>query len=616
MRPIDLCRRLYRRFFNGRLRWVRYPVSSALEKANPFPVDAWTDPAYPTWYERHRATDEELARQREASGTLPYRPTFSLIVPLYKTPLDYLEAMASSVLAQTYGKLELVLVNASPELAGLARAVEELRSRDERVRVVALEGNRGITENTNAGLEAATGEFCCFLDHDDYIEPDALFEYARALNEDPTIDVLYCDEDLVSPDAKTGEFRHLNPLFKPTLSPELLLCKNYVVHLMTVRRSLIDRMPRPDSRFDGAQDYNMILFATSAARTVRNIPRVLYHWRISDESTAAKPEAKPYSRKAYRLSAEGQLERGGIAGRIVASGIINIHNVWMCQPSSRVSLVVDAADSSDLERFLEFYRQTNTLADSEVVLVGDGGRIRSVLRGFRGLEGTCADVRVVELSDGSTRYARLNAGASTASGDALVFLDAVCDFLTPQPLEQLAGLLALPGVGVVAPRTLYLNGRVKGFGIAVTRDRIMPLYRGYEDEFPGYQCNLRAFQDVSGVGYQGLTIARDLFERIGGFDDSFVGEIGAADLCHRVLAEGRRCMVTPTVKLEVDETCPELFYVATDNADDFTTEDLLRFDAKWPGARVAGDPYLSPNLDQSSPYLQVPHETQAAQSQR
>lgn len=612
MRVIGLCKRLYKRLFNVRLRRAQdQPVPT-----NPFPIDAWTDQAYAAWFERHRATDEELARQRETAARFAYRPVFSLIVPLYKTPLDYLEVMADSVLAQTYAELELVLVNASPEIPELARAVEELRDRDGRVRIVTLEGNRGITENTNAGLEVATGEFCCFLDHDDYIEPDLLFEYARSLNDDPEIDVLYCDEDLVSYDEAEGAFQHLHPLFKPAYSPELLLCKNYIVHLMTVRRSIIDAMPRPDARFDGAQDYNMILFATSQARKVHNVSRVLYHWRISDESTAAKPEAKPYSRKAYRLSAARQMERAHIPGRIVASGVINIHNIWLCSQPPRISLVVDASDTSDLERFLEFFQQTNTFENVETLLVGNAAALGSALR--RAAAGGCfpKNTRAVDCGEESTRFARFNVGAREATGDVLVFLDASCDFLTPQPLEQLAGLLALSGVGVVAPRTLFLNGRVKGYGIAVTGERIMPLYRGYEDEFPGYQCNLRAFQDVSAVGYQGLSITRSVFERLGGFDDKFEGEIGSAELCHRVGAMGLRCMVTPTVKLEVDEACPELYYVATDNAADFTAEDLDRFDAKWPGVRLAGDSYLSPNLDQSSSYLQVPHEVDAARNQR
>jgi len=276
-----------------------------------FPVDAWTAPGYPLWFERHRRSEPELVEQRHRAGRLTYRPCFSIVVPLFRTPLDFLGVMAESVLSQTYDNLELVLVNASPERVELAAAVEALRVRDGRVRVVTLDANYGITENTNHGIEAASGDFCCFLDHDDYIDSDLLFEYAEALNADGAIDVLYCDEDLVEQDADTGEFRHMNPLFKPQYSPELLLCKNYAIHLMTIRRSLIDAMPTPDARFDGSQDFNMIAWCTGHARHVRGVQRVMYHWRISANSTATNPDSKPYSLRSCRLAIQGTARAQG-----------------------------------------------------------------------------------------------------------------------------------------------------------------------------------------------------------------------------------------------------------------------------------------------------------------
>ncbi|WP_455135993.1 glycosyltransferase [Thermophilibacter sp.] len=602
MQVIDLCKRLYRRVFNGRLRWVRYqPVP-----ANPFPVDAWTDPTYPAWFERHRATDDELARQREAVAGFAYRPTFSLVVPLYKTPLDYLGVMADSVLSQTYGNLELVLVNASPELHELAAAVDALRNRDGRVRVVALEGNRGITENTNAGLEAATGEFCCFLDHDDFLEPNALFEYARALNDDETIDILFCDEDLVSFDSSEGSFCHMNPFFKPDYSPELMLCKNSVIHLMTIRRSLIEGMTKPDARFDGAQDYNMMLSCVSAARRIHHVPKVLYHWRISEESTAANPDAKPYARRSNHLALQRELTRGGIDARVVASGVLNLNNVWFVPHDESVSVVVSCdGDADKATRFLEFFSQVNSYPRVELAFVGDE-------RSFAGLGGavlSSGSRPTVKLVPSAGKlYERLNAGATAARGDYLVFVDTGCSFVSPEPLEQLVGLCELEGVGVVSPKTLYRNGRNKCYGIGVTCAGIMPLYRGYEDDFPGYQCNLRAFQNTSACSRQGLCVHRDLFERLGGFDEGYEDEIGAADFCKRVRGAGLRVTQTPLVKVEVEEPCPEKFFVCGDNAPDFTEADLARYDERWPGTRDAGDPYLNPNLDQASSYCQIPHE--------
>ncbi len=575
---------------------------------NPFPIDAWTDPRYQAWFEAHRATDDELRLQRQAAQGFAYKPRFSLIVPLYKTPLDYLKVMSDSVRNQTYGNLELVLVNASPEMDDLRAAVAELAGWDERVKVVELEKNLGITENTNAGIAASSGDFCCFLDHDDFIEPDLLFEYVKALNADEQIDVLYCDEDLVCESENGQGFDYLHPLFKPQLTPELLLCKNSAVHLMTVRRSLIEQMPTPDFHYDGAQDYNMILWCTGAARKTHCVQKMLYHWRISAESTAANPDAKPYSQKSYRLSAFNELKRRGGTGRIVASGIVNVHNVWFkADCSKKVSVIVDcgpwmdepaaagACSFNTIDGFVEYFEQNNTHENVEVLLVGEGISSRGVTAPFV----------AVDCEHEASLFARLNAGAAAATGDYLVFVDAGCLFNTASPLEQLVGLASLDGVGVVAPKTLYRNGRNKAYGVAVTSERIMPLYRGYEDDFPGYQCNIRAFQNNSACGLQGLTISRELFERVGGFDEAYEGEVGAVDLCHRVLGEGLRIAQTCTVKLKTADVCPENYFVSSENALDYTDADVALFDKKWPGVRAAGDPFFNPNLDQSSGYCQV-----------
>lgn len=567
---------------------------------NPFPVDAWTDETYPSWFEAHKASADGLARQREAWDDFAIKPTFSFIVPLYKTSHEFLHTMADSVLAQTYPNLQLVLINASPEVVELAGEVDAYRARDERVTVVTLERNLGITENTNEGLAAATGDFCCFLDHDDFIEPNLLFEYVRAINAEPEIDVLYCDEDLVSRDVKTGAFRPKHVLFKPDYAPELLLCKNYIVHLMTIRKSIIDVMPRPDARFDGSQDYNMVLYATHAARKVHAVHKVLYHWRISENSTATNPESKPYTLRSCRLAMAAGYARRGLDATVMGMGIYLLYAPWFALDAhASVSVIVRCGASPVLDtRFVELFQQNNSCKNVQLVLVGYTGEPANP-------QGT--HISYVDAPAKVSRYAAYNAGAAAAEGECLLFLDATCHFLTAEPLEQLHGILSIDGVGVSAPKVLYRDGRVKNFGVAMTPERIMPLYRGYEDEFPGYQCNLRAMQNASAVSSQGLCTSRALFERLGGFDESFESEVGAADYCKRVHDAGYRLVVTPTVKLEVDEAAPECYFRSDCNAPDFSKVDIARYDAKWPGARAAGDPYLNPNLDQASCYLQLPH---------
>lgn len=567
-----------------------------------YPIDAWTDPYYEAWFHFHRTSETELQRQSQTQRQFEYRPLFSIIVPLYKTPLNYLKTMVDSVLAQTYDNIQLILVNASPELSELTEEVERYRQLDKRIIVVTLERNLGITENTNCGLEIAEGEFCSFLDHDDFIEPDLFYEYVKALNDDPTIDVLYCDEDLVSYDEEGHCFRYLHPMFKPQLSPELLLCKNYIVHLMTVRRSLINSMPRPDTRFDGAQDYNMILYCTNHARRTKGIERILYHWRISNQSTAANPEAKPYSRQAYKLSAHNQLKRNKIDGSIVASGLINIHNIWMNKPRTSVVLIVDFPhNNKSVSEFLEVLQQNGVDCVSEVILVTDS----KIDTHLHSIDPHSSISIICCTTTEKNKIARLSFGASHAHADTICFLDASCSAISADSFHQLSALCGLTGVGIASPKILYRDGTTKSFGVAVTSRRIMPLHRGYPDDFPAYQCNARAFQNMSACALQGLCINRKLFQELGGFDERFEGEIAAVDLCKRVLNHGLRIVVTPTVKIEINEPSPSNPYDFETQAPDYSLRDLDAFDEKWHGARATGDPYFNSNLDQSSPYFQL-----------
>lgn len=581
------------------LRRIRRIILPSPSDRDPFPMDAWTDPAYASWFERHRATAEELERQKRIA--FAKCPLFSIVVPLFHTPLSFLVDMVDSVLAQTYAEFELILVNASLEDSELTAKVAEYCKQDRRVHCVSLSGNRGIAENTNEGIAVACGEYVCFLDHDDLLEPNALFEYVKVINDDPDIDLLYCDEDLIEADAK-GRFNHVHPFFKPAFSPEALLCTNYILHFLAIRRQLFDKITLADSRFDGTQDYRNILSAIRKTSRVHHVSKVLYHWRICKGSTAANPDAKPYDRIAARRSIGRYIASEYPDARVIGSGIVNTQNLWFRPTKDKplVSVIVDCGKCPDsLTAFMELFWQTNSYNHVEVIAVREGTPDGAAQIGDED------GVRLACIPPKSSRFSRFNAGVQVAQGEYLIFMDTGSSFQTAEPIEQMLGLCRREGVGAVAPKTLYADGSVRCYGVAVTPDRIMPLYRGYPDEFPGYQCNTRGFQDNSAASYLGLMTPRMLFDEIGEFDGDFEGEIGAADYCHRVLNTGKRIVQTCTVKVQSDEACPELHYDNNTNAPDFTSADLALFDMKWPGVRMAGDPFFNCNLDQSSSYFQI-----------
>ena len=178
---------------------------------------------YAEWYKLTEPTEEELAAQRKQEFS--YRPKFSIVVPVFKTPEKYLKELLDSILAQTYENWELCIADGSPAGEDVSRILKRYAQKDDRIRYQVLGENRKIAGNTNAAMEMVTGDYIVLADHDDVVTPNALYECVKALNEDDCVDVLYSDEDKLDMDG--GAL--FDPHFKPDFNPDLLTSVNYRV---------------------------------------------------------------------------------------------------------------------------------------------------------------------------------------------------------------------------------------------------------------------------------------------------------------------------------------------------------------------------------------------------
>ncbi len=259
-------------------------------------------------------TDEVLKEQREEYKFLAESGCylrFSIVVPLYNTPEKYLREMIDSVVAQTYGNWELILCDASPEPL---KVIEEYTKVDPRIRYFHLERNAGISENTNRGLEKASGDYIGLLDHDDVLTPDALYEMSRVIRKSMSknklvkyaglpIRLIYSDEDKMDGEGRRFYEHHEKPAF----NMDYLMSNNYICHFTMIRSDLIKRHKlRKD--YDGAQDYDLflrvcaeaVLLMPQASSQIVHIGKVLYHWRCHEDSTASNPASKTYAYEAGR----------------------------------------------------------------------------------------------------------------------------------------------------------------------------------------------------------------------------------------------------------------------------------------------------------------------------
>lgn len=269
--------------------------------------------------------EDRLAKQRVSASKYHYK--FSILVPAYETKEEYLQEMVGSVLGQSYGNLELIIADASR--SGQVRELIETY-KDSRLIYLPLKENGGISENTNRALEAAAGDYVGLLDHDDVLTPDALYEMAAAINEREnsgnTPWLLYSDED--KGNGKLTEF--YEPHFKPELNVDLLLSNNYICHFTVMKRELMRELGFR-AAYDGAQDYDLVLRAVgkllyedsaddrqapAGRKAVVHVPKVLYHWRCHDSSTAENPESKRYAYEAGKRALEDFLHARGWQGTV------------------------------------------------------------------------------------------------------------------------------------------------------------------------------------------------------------------------------------------------------------------------------------------------------------
>ena len=224
---------------------------------------------------------------RNESRAFALRPFISVITPVFDTPVEHLEEAIESVLAQAYEDWELVLIDDGSSDADLLRALPVLAARDQRIILKSLGKHGGISAASNQGLALAHGEWVTFLDHDDAIELDALFQIVKLLQTHPDADLIYSDED------KLGEDGLEAPLFKPDWSPDFFLSYNYIGHLTAVRRDIVQEAGCFRSQFDSAQDYDLFLRVIEQTGRIHHLPRVLYHWRRSESSSAVSVRQKP-----------------------------------------------------------------------------------------------------------------------------------------------------------------------------------------------------------------------------------------------------------------------------------------------------------------------------------
>ncbi|MFR5830308.1 MAG: glycosyltransferase family 2 protein [Lachnospiraceae bacterium] len=566
---------------------------------------------YDTWLRIMRVSRQELFAQRKTKFS--YAPKFSVVVPLYHTPAKFLKDLVRSMMYQSYANWELCLVNASPEDVHLTSLLENWAMRDKRIRVIRLEKNLGIAQNTNAGIEASTGEFIAFLDHDDFLEPDALFCYVDALNKDKTIDVFYSDED------KTDEYaaHYFYPHFKSDFNIDLLHANNYMCHFLAVRKSLVDTVGGLNEKFDGAQDYDFVLRLTENTKKIYHCPRILYHWRCSNQSTAASQGNKMYAIHAGKAALNAHYKRLGWNARAQEGAVDGWYQTkFTLKEEPLVSILIPNKDhTDDLDVCLNSFFERADYQNYEFIIIENNSVLPETFAYYEKIEKEHDNVKVVYWEAGFNYSAINNFGFKFAKGDYIMLLNNDVELITPDIFQSMLGFCMRPEVGIVGAKLLYNDHTVQHAGVLVGAGGLADhVFKGIHEDDPGYMGRAISSQDVSAVTAACLLVKRSVYEEVGGLEEEFQVAFNDVDFCLKVRKAGYLIVYDADVKLFHYESKSRGMEDTTDRFIRFGNEMML-LNSKWDILSTFVDPYYNPNLSYLE-YYKINHTIKEARKQQ
>lgn len=549
--------------------------------------------SYERWYKRHCPTEAILKKQREYK--FPFQPKISIVIPLYKTPQNYLNELITSIKAQTYTNWELCLSDGSGENSPLKAVLMKYEAEDGRIKVVYNKSALQISENTNAALKIATGDYIAFADHDDVIAPNALYECVYELNTDSSIDMIYTDEDKIDMSGK----EHFMPHFKSDFNIDMLRSTNYFCHLVVVKREIFEKVGPLNSEFDGAQDFDFVLRCVEKCSNIKHIPKILYHWRAHKDSTAENPESKDYAFKAGARAVQAHYDRVGLKAKVEETKYKGIYRTkYILQEEPLISIVIPNKDHvDDLEKCISSIEKKSSYKNYEIIVVENNSTENETFEYYKTLEEKYTSVKVIFWKGKGFNYPSINNyGAECAKGEYLLFLNNDTEIVNENCLEELLGYCMRDDVGAVGARLYYEDGTIQHAGVVVGLGGVAGhAFVCCSKEDPGYFGRIQMAQDYSAVTAACILVKRSVFEVVKGFDEKYAVAFNDVDLCMKIRKAGYLIVYNPYAELNHYESKSRGYEDTEEKVQRFNSEVAL-FESRWGDFLEKGDPYYNPNL--------------------
>lgn len=519
--------------------------------------------SYTEWVRTNRLTPTLLKKmRRDANRIATTGPLISIVVPVYNTPGPYLEALIDSVRLQLYPNWQLCFADDASPQPHVRPILERATSTDSRIQVSLRDVNGHIVRASNSALELATGEYVGLLDHDDILSPDALLHVAEAIAAEPALDLLYTDEDKLSP---SGE--RYDPIFKGSFSPEMAITHNYIQHFTVIRRSLLQAVCGFREGFEGAQDLDLYLrvMEKTTPERVRHLPFVCYHWRSHPESTASTGAQKNYVFESARKSIAEALVRRKLRAIPFLPDFAAEDNCCLYQlrwsrellKENPVTIVIPTKNRDDLlEKCIASLVRTVDPAYIKLIVVDDFSEDESARRYLKELAAgkrlSCNVIRPSSRSDEFNFSQLVNEGVARATTPLVLLLNNDTEAIRPGWLEDMVGWMSIDGVGAVGAKLLYPDSTIQHAGVVVGEHGGLAehIFNGLGKDIVGVNFLTHAARNVSAVTAACMLTSKAVFDKVNGFDEAnFAMEWNDVDYCLRLGQAGKRIVFTPQAVL-------------------------------------------------------------------
>jgi GT2 family glycosyltransferase len=550
------------------------------------------DSDYQQWLKKNYPRQADLQRMAETLSVLNYKPIISVIMPVFNPSERFLKEAIASVVNQVYPYWELCIADDASTQPYVKSILKEYAENYSPIKVVFRAENGHISRASNSALEIATGEFVVFLDHDDVLTPDALYEVALLLNRHPKADMIYSDEDKIQEDGRLRE-----PFFKPDWSPDTFLSRMYTAHLGIYRRSLVNEIGGLRVGYEGSQDYDFVLRLTEKTKSIYHIPKILYHWRIHSDSTASSLENKTYAPNAAQKAVLDALHRRGESGRVIP--VPGGHHIvrYEIKDFKLVSIIIPTKNLGEiLDKCLTSIFEKTQYPNYEVLVIDNGSteaKTKAILNAWKAKEPSRFRCEIIDIPFNFSRINNL--AVKSAKGEYLLFLNNDTEVLTPDWLDAMVEQAQRPSIGAVGALLLYPDNTIQHAGVVVSIGGVAGhSHKHFPANFHGYFNQIQTINNYLAVTGACLMCRREVFDAVGGLEEDLSVAFNDVDFCLKIVEQGYKNIYLPHVVL--------YHYESKSRGYENTPEKLVRFNkeieymqAKWQKF-MKHDPCYNPNL--------------------